>query len=142
MFHLATGTLNYVRVALPLFVETEFFLHTPLALLRMPAATAQKDMLDLFGIVVFAFLTDVAKAGEKGRLPTIQVGDAAALLRRRVGGVLMDETIKYDGVRKIGFAIVRPPGDLYLTGLHVESGTPCFHRHSQRLSRNACGIIA
>ena len=111
---------------------------TLLAFVRTLEATAQDDVLDLFDIVVTTLFTDAAKVGKKARLRTIRDLDAAALLLRRAGGVLMDEAVKDDAVRKAAFAIVpratlaaaleqidaivRPPGDLYFIELRAQTG--------------------
>jgi len=111
---------------------------TLLAFVRTLEATAQDDVLDLFDIVVTALFNDAAKVGKKARLRTIRDLDAAALQLRRAGGVLMDEAVKDDAVRKAAFAIVpratlaaaleqidaivRPPGDLYFTELRAQTG--------------------
>jgi TnpA family transposase len=111
---------------------------TLLAFVRTLEATAQDDVLDLFDIVVTTLFNDAAKVGKKARLRTIRDLDAAALQLRRAGGVLMDEAVKDDAVRKAAFAIVpratlaaaleqidaivRPPGDLYFTELRAQTG--------------------
>ena len=111
---------------------------TLLAFVRTLEATAQDDVLDLFDIVVTALFTDAAKVGKKARLRTIRDLDAAALQLRRAGGVLMDDTVKDNAVRKAAFAIVprtmlaaaleqidaivRPPGDLYFAELRAQTG--------------------
>ena len=111
---------------------------TLLAFVRTLEATAQDDVLDLFDIVVTTLFNDAAKVGKKARLRTIRDLDAAALQLRRAGGVLMDEAVKDDAVRKAAFAIVpratlaaaleqidaivRPPGDLYFNELRAQTG--------------------
>ncbi len=111
---------------------------TLLAFVRTLEATAQDDVLDLFDVVVTTLFNDAAKIGKKARLRTIRDLDAAALQLRRVGGVLINETVKDDAVREAAFAmvpratlvaalaqidaIVRPPGDLYFSELRAQTG--------------------
>jgi TnpA family transposase len=111
---------------------------TLLAFVRTLEASAQDDVLDLFDIVVTALFNDAAKVGKKARLRTIRDLDVAALQLRRAGGVLIDETVKDNAVRKAAFAavpratlvaalekidaIVRPAGDLYFTELRTQTG--------------------
>jgi TnpA family transposase len=111
---------------------------TLLAFVRTLEASAQDDVLDLFDIVVTKLFTDAAAVGKRARLRTIRDLDAAALRLRRVGGVLMDDTIEDGAVRQAAFAIVpraamaealqqidaivRPPGDLYFIELRAQNG--------------------
>ena len=111
---------------------------TLLAFVRTLEASAQDDVLDLFDVVVTSLFADAAKVGKRARLRTIRDLDAAALQLRQAGGVLMDDTVEDGAVREAAFAvvpraafaaaleqidaIVRPPGDLYLTELRAQSG--------------------
>ena len=111
---------------------------TLLAFVRTLEASAQDDVLDLFDIVVTTLFNDAVKVGKKARLRTIRDLDAAALQLRRAGGVLIDETVKDNAVRKAAFAIVpratlaaalekidaivRPSGDLYFAELRTQTG--------------------
>jgi TnpA family transposase len=110
---------------------------TLLAFVRTLEATAQDDVLDLFDIVVTALFSDAAKVGKNARLRTLRDLDAAALLLRRAGGVLMDDAVADGVVRQAAFsivprailetalkqidAIVRPAGDLYFIELRAQS---------------------
>jgi TnpA family transposase len=110
---------------------------TLLAFVRTLEATAQDDVLDLFDIVVTALFSDAAKVGKNARLRTLRDLDAAALLLRHAGGVLMDDAVADGVVRQAAFAIVprailetalkqidaivRPAGDLYFIELRAQS---------------------
>ena len=111
---------------------------TLLAFIRTLEATAQDDVLDLFDIVVTKLFADAAAVGKRARLRTIRDLDAAALQLRRVGTVLLDDTVDDGAVRTVAFAIVppaaiaealtlidtivRPSGDLYFAELRAQSG--------------------
>lgn len=111
---------------------------TLLAFIRTLEATAQDDVLDLFDIVVTKLFADAAAVGKRARLRTIRDFDAAALQLRRVGAIMIDDTVDDAMVRTTTFAIVpqaaiaeavaaidaivRPSGDLYFAELRAQSG--------------------
>ncbi len=111
---------------------------TLLAFVRTLEASAQDDVLDLFDIVITKLFADAATVGKRARLRTIRDLDEAALQLRRVGGVLVDDTVDDDAVREAAFAIVprpaiaealklidaivRPSSDLYFVELRAQNG--------------------
>src|SRR3954451_1751247 len=79
---------------------------TLLAFARTLEAGAQDDVLDPFDVVVTKLFAAAASVGKRARLRTIRDLDAAALRLHRVGGVLLDDAVEDDAVRRSAFAAV------------------------------------